>query len=131
MTAKYNDLIGLRYQWGYRPGDGSGFTDCFGLAMEARVREGLSDRFEDFAWVYEQYREEDVGIRRILQWLKENCRVEKAPRNGSMLCFLAGRRRAALATVVHDDQCLLITPGGQVTLLPLAIVTRGKYYWTE
>lgn len=129
--ANYNDLIGLSYKWGNRPGDGSGFTDCFGLAMEARVREGLTDRFPSFEWVYEQHSEEDVGIRKILRWLKQNCEESSYARNGSLLCFLTGKNRAALATVVKDDHCILLTSRGQVTLLPLAIVTRGKYYWTE
>ena len=73
-----NDLIGLEYRWGAKPGDGSRQTDCFQLACEIRRRMGLSDLSEEFAWTYEQYSAE------TLKRLSVSCSGETARAKMSM-----------------------------------------------
>ena len=130
--ACFNDLIGLQYKWGAHPADGSGFTDCFALSMEARRRLGLHDFFPEFQWVYEAYEDEGVGGRQILQWIWQRAERTKEARIGAVFrtkgCNGAG---IALATVIDNETALLIGPGKRVIALPFATVAKGNFYWAD
>jgi hypothetical protein len=129
--ASFNDLIGLQYQWGARPRDRSGFTDCFALSMEARKRMGLRDYSPVFQWVYDQFAPEKVGGRQIIRWLWQYSEKTKICRNGAMFYISSGNSGIALATVVHDYSALFIGPSKRVIVAPLATVTRGKFFWAD
>jgi len=123
-----NDLIGLRYGWGHRPGDGSGKTDCFQLTCEARNRLGLTDYQPKFEWVYQRYTEQTFNYRLIIRWLKENGRRLSTPTPGAVM-LLPGRIGLALATV-FDDGILFIAPSQNVVRSPIP-EGIGHCYWME
>lgn len=123
-----NDLIGLRYGWGHKPGDGSGKTDCFQLTCEARKRLGLKNYQQQFDWVYQSYTEASFRYRLIVQWLRENGRRIHHATPGAVM-LLPGRAGLALATVL-DDSILFIAPSQNVVRSP---VPEGysRCYWME
>lgn len=127
----FNDLIGLPYKWGAFPGDGSGFTDCFGLSMTIRARLGLHDFRLDYAWLYEHYDETTLSGRQIVKWLWE--RGEKIPfaRPGAVFMNHGGASGVALATVIDPSIAMLIGHSGRAIMAPLATVARGRFYWAE
>jgi hypothetical protein len=130
--ACFNDLIGLQYKWGAHPSDKSGFTDCFALSMEARRRMGLHDFFPEFQWVYKEYDDEGVGGRQILRWIWERAQRTTEACNGAVF-RTKGRDGGgiALATVINEQDALLIGPSKRVIVLPFATVTKGKFYWAD
>lgn len=121
----FNDLIGLRYGWGKRPGDESGQTDCFQLMCEARIRLGLSDYRERFQWVYDEYTESSLPPGRILRWVIDSG-MRCGSRVGAVL-VLPGIRAGALATAT-DSGVLLIGPSGAVIHTP-GVLTKVRSYW--
>lgn len=79
-----NDLIGLSYGWGHRPGDGSGRTDCFQLVCEVRRRLGLRDYGKTFEWVYSRYSDETFPRRLLMRWLRQYGRPLAEPTPGAV-----------------------------------------------
>lgn len=100
-----NDLLGLGYGWGCRPGDGSGRTDCFQLMGEIHRRLGVRDYREVFAWVYRAYPPETVPSIRLVRWLLENSDHVETPQPGDV-GILKGPIGGAFATV--SDTCGLV-----------------------
>jgi hypothetical protein len=106
-----NDLIGLEYGWGHRPGDGSGKTDCFQLSCEVRRRLGLYDYSPSHEWVYDKYTEESFTSRALARLLLKNGARTKNIETGSIILF--SELKAALGTIT-DHGIIYISPGGQV-----------------
>jgi len=123
-----NDLIGLEYRWGAKPGDGSRQTDCFQLACEIRRRMGLSDLSEEFAWTYEQYSAETLKRSRLARWLLQRGERIKMARHGAM-ALIAKSNNAALGTVV-GQRLVFIAPGGRVISAPTSRVLT-HCFWVE
>ncbi len=123
----FNDLIGLRYGWGCRPGDGSERTDCFQLFCEARRRLGLSDYASRFEWVYGAYGEGSLPKGQILRWVIENS-VRSAAVPGSVIVF-PGESAGAMATITEFG-VLCIGPGQNVIHAPMPSV-RVHSYWMK
>lgn len=121
-----NDLIGLQYGWGHRPGDGSGRTDCFQLVCEVRDRLGLSDYREQFAWVYERYGEQDFPRRLLVRWLLKHGSRLQAPWHGAV-ALLPASAGGALGICVHD-RALFIGAGQNVVQAPLP-QGIGHFFW--
>lgn len=128
--ASFHDLIGLEYQWGAKPSDRSGFTDCFGLTMEVRSRLGLHSFYPDFAWMYEQYNEQTISGKQIMKWLWEKGQRISKPQAGAIFRIRA-ERSIALAAVTPGDNALFIGPNKRVICVPLAKVARGRYFWAD
>lgn len=116
-----NDLIGLEYGWGHRPGDGSGRTDCFQLVCEVRRRMGLGDYGAMFEWVYSKYTDETFPRRLIAKWLLQNGKRRSSPFEGATV-LLPGTSGAALGTYVDDMTVLFIGSGRNVVRAPLGTV---------
>ena len=110
-----NDLIGLEYAWGHRPGDGSGKTDCFQLSCEVRRLLGMSSFAGAYQWVYDQYTEDSLPNRRLVRFLFESGKRIAIPAPGAMALFPG--ERAALGTVT-DYGIMFIAPGGRVVHAP-------------
>jgi hypothetical protein len=121
-----NDLIGLRYGWGYAPGDGTGMTDCFQLVCEMRDRMGLSDYRERFEWVYDKYTEASFSRGLIPRWLLQYGTRLKKPEVGAVL-LLPSHAGGALGTAISDDVLYLASSGNVVrSPWPMDI---GYYFW--
>jgi hypothetical protein len=101
-----NDLIGLRYGWGHRPGDDSGMTDCFQLMCEVQRRLGLRDYGPAFEWVYGKYTEDTLPRLSIMRWLLTHCDKLTDPKPGA-IALLHGTKAGALATVTQHGLILL------------------------
>jgi hypothetical protein len=127
----FNDLLGLQYQWGAHPSDGSGLTDCFALSMEIRRRLGLHDFYAEFQWVYKEYGHEGVSAKQIIQWMRERSKIITEPRNGALFRHCSPGRNVALATVIDDFYAILLGPSQRVIVAPLATVAKGKFYWAD
>lgn len=121
-----NDLIGLRYGWGHRPGDGSGMTDCFQLACEVHRRLGFADYGPAFAWVYEQFTEETFERRLLVRWLAENSSRLDGPRLGAVALLPAGAM-GALGSVTETG-VLMIGPGQNVVQAPVP-PAAARFVW--
>lgn len=121
-----NDLVGLVYGWGHRPGDGSGMTDCFQLACEVHRRLGFADYAPEFAWVYEQFTEETFDRRLLARWLATNSRRLAAPQVGAV-ALLTDKAFGALASVTEHG-LLLIGPGQNVVQVPVPPAC-ARYVW--
>lgn len=130
-SPSFNDLIGLRHQWAKRPGDGSGYTDCFALCMEVRKRLGLHDFMEEFGWVYEECQPEEISNKQIVRWLWRNAQRITEPRPGAVFYLPSPGHLLAMAVIVDSENCLFLGPGKSVISLPFAKVAKGKYYWAE
>jgi hypothetical protein len=126
MKINTNDLIGLKYGWGYAPGDGTGMTDCFQLVCEMRDRMGLSDYREQFEWVYDKYTEDTFCRRLIPRWLLQYGTRLDNPKVGAVL-LLPSHAGGALGTVVTDGALFLASSGNVVrSQWPMGI---GYYFW--
>lgn len=123
-----NDLIGLQYGWGRRPGDGSGMTDCFQLTCEVRRRLDLKDHTEMFAWVYEEYDEQTFPRGRIARWLLQYGARLADPTPGAV-ALLPGSSGAALGTAT-DHGVIFIAPGQNVVHAPNPMVA-ARYFWMK
>jgi hypothetical protein len=121
-----NDLVGLRYGWGHRPGDGSGLTDCFQLVCEVRDRLGLSDYRDRFAWVYERYTEQDFPRQLLARWLlKHGSRLNRSWHGAVVL--LPAAAGGALGICV-EDRALFIGAGQNVVQAPVP-ARIGHFFW--
>lgn len=121
-----NDLVGLAYGWGHRPGDGSGKTDCFQLTCEARRRLGLADYADRFAWVYEQHTEKTLPRSSIARWLIQHGRRLEQPEVGAV-ALLRGRGIGALGTMTSHG-VIFISPGQNVVHAPIPAGT-AHFFW--
>ena len=119
-----NDLIGLRYAWGHRPSDGSGFTDCFQLSCEIRKRLGLIDHSSLYSWVYEQYTEATFSARQLARFLLTSGTRTTSPSTGNMVLVEAAS--GALGTVT-DYGMVYIGATGYVIHRP-GITTTAYYF---
>ncbi len=111
-----NDLIGLSYRWGCRPGDGTGCTDCFQLVCAVRRQLGLPDHAAQFEWVYREHTAKTFGLlhlRRLLASLADPV-AEALPGDPILL----GGAAAALGAAV-DGGVMFIAPGQTVVMTPL------------
>lgn len=121
-----NDLIGLRYGWGHRPGDGSGMTDCFQLACEVHRRMGFADYSPKFSWVYDQYTDETFDRRLLVRWVRENSSSLNAPCPGAV-ALLPTAQSFALGSVT-DHGAIYLSPGQNVVHAPLRPGV-GHFFW--
>lgn len=127
----YNDLIGLKHRYAASPEDGEGYTDCWLLCMEVRRRLGLKTLRNDFPWVYDDYEEEELTIRRILRWLLTFGKIITEPRPGAVF-YLPGRKSLlAMAVVADDGNCLFLGPSKMVVAAPLNTVRPKKFFWAD
>lgn len=121
-----NDLIGLQYKWGCRPGDGSGMTDCFQLTCEVRRRLGLLDHAAMFDWVYERYDEHTFPRSKIVRWLFQfGTQLPEASLGA--VALLPGASGAALGAVTEHG-VIFIAPGQNVVQVPIQQGT-AQYFW--
>lgn len=127
----YNDLIGLEYQYGARPSDGKGYTDCWHLCMEVRKRLGLNHLEHSYPWVYDDYTEKGLTARKIFRWLLSYGEKIKEPRPGSIFYLSGARSLLAMAVVADDGNCLFIGPGKMVIAVPLFLVQPKYYFWAD
>jgi hypothetical protein len=118
-----NDLIGLEYAWGHRPGDGTGKTDCFQLSCEVRKLLGMFSFANTYQWVYDQYTEDSLPNRQLMRFLLESGKRIEVPTVGAMALFSG--EKAALGTVT-DYGIVFIAPGGRVVHAP---VFNATYYF--
>lgn len=120
-----NDLIGLRYQWGSKPSDGDGLTDCFQLVCEVRRRLGLRDYAEQFEWVYREFTPETFTVRQLLQFLQQNGELVEDTSPGDVMLFPTVD--CAALGVVTDSAVMFISPGQTVAQVPMPRGV-GKYF---
>lgn len=124
-----NDLIGLQYGWGNRPGDGSGKTDCFQLACEIHRRLGLRDYAAAYAWMYDKYADTTFDRAVIGEWLLTNARRLQRPQLGC-ITILPATDGAALATFLDEESLIFIGPDHNV--VKAAVPYRAGYlFWLE
>lgn len=124
-----NDLIGLEYGWGHRPGDGSNKTDCFQLACEVHRRLGYFDYSPAFSWVYTQYTDETFKRINLARWLLENGKRHRYAQLGSVV-LLPTDVGAALGTYLDCETVLFIGPTHNVVKAALPAKT-GHLFWME
>lgn len=127
----YSDLIGLRHKYAASPEDGSGFTDCLLLCLEVRKRLGLKHGRKEFAWVYEDYTEDELTIRRILRWLLQYGEKLKEPRPGAIFYLPGARSLLAMAVVADDGNCLFLAPSKMVVAAQLSMVPATTFFWAD
>jgi hypothetical protein len=127
----YSDLIGLKHKYAASPEDGEGYTDCWLLCMEVRRRLGLNHTKENFPWVYENYAEEELTIRRILRWLLTHGEVLKDPRPGAVFYLPGAKSLLAMAVVADDGNCLFLGPSKMVIAAPVSMVMPKKFFWAD
>lgn len=123
-----NDLIGLEYEWGAKPSDGNGKTDCFQLVCEVRTRLGLTPYEGTFQWAYDCYTADTLKGFRIARWLLEVGKRLTMPRHGAVV-LLAKTDNPALGTVVNQ-RVICISAGGRVISLPVNRVL-AHYFWVD
>lgn len=124
-----NDLIGLQYGWGNRPGDGSGKTDCFQLACEIHRRLGLRDYSREYAWMYDKYTDDTFNRAIICEWLFANAHRHQRPQLGS-ITLLGAVNGIALATFLDEESLIFIGPDHNV--VKAAVPYRpGCLFWLK
>lgn len=124
-----NDLIGLEYGWGNKPGDGSNRTDCFQLVCEVQRRLGLRDYSSDYEWVYQQYTNETFNRRSILRWLFQRGLREPYGRTGSIV-VVPNVGTTALGTFLEDGTVIFIGAARNVIRTALPNLT-GRFFWVN
>lgn len=124
-----NDLIGLEYGWGNKPGDGSNRTDCFQLVCEVQRRLGLRDYSSDYEWVYQQYTDETFNRRSILRWLFQRGLREPYGRTGSIV-VVPSVGTTALGTFLEDGTVIFIGAARNVIRTALPNLT-GRFFWVN
>ena len=127
----YSDLIGLKHKYAARPSEGEGFTDCWLLCMEVRKRLGLKHLEEAWPFVYRDYAEEELTIRRILRWLLTLGEKITDPRPGAMFYLPGVKSLLAMAVVADDGNCLFLSPSKMVVAAPVSLVRPKYYFWAD
>jgi hypothetical protein len=127
----YSDLIGLKHKYAARPSEGEGFTDCWLLCMEVRKRLGLKHLEEAWSFVYRDYAEEELTIRRILRWLLTLGEKITDPRPGAMFYLPGAKSLLAMAVVADDGNCLFLSPSKMVVAAPVSLVRPKYYFWAD
>ena len=127
----YSDLIGLKHKYAASPEDGNGYTDCWLLCMEVRRRLGLKHVRESFPWVYEEYVEKELTVRRILRWLLSYAEVLTEPKPGAVFYLPGANHLLAMAVVADDGNCLFLSPSKMVVAAPLSMVMPKKFFWAD
>jgi len=127
----YSDLIGLKYKHAARFSDGEGFTDCWLLCMEVRKRLGLKHLETSYPWVYRDYKEEELTIRKILRWLLRFGEKITEPRPGAIFYLRGGKSLLAMAVVADDGNCLFLGPSKMVVAAPISMVRTKYYFWAD
>jgi len=127
----YSDLIGLKHQYAARPSDGEGFTDCWLLCMEVRKRLGLKHLETSYPWVYQDYEEKELTIRKILRWLLSFGKKITEPRPGAVFYLPGGNSLLAMAVVLDDGNCLFLGPSKMVVAAPISRVRPKYYFWAD
>lgn len=127
----YNDLIGLKHKYAASPEDGQGYTDCWLLCMEVRRRLGLKNCKEQFDWVYEDYLEEELTVRRIFRWLLSQGQILTEPKPGAVFYLPGKNSLLAMAVVADDSTCLFLGPNKMVMAAPLKMVMPKKFFWAD
>lgn len=130
-SPSFNDLIGLEYDWKSEPSESTGKTNCFALCMEARKRLGLRDFTEEYRHLYKETMDGEIGVRQILKLIKSHTERIYRSRPGALFYRSSPNRHVAMAVVIDEQDCLILSPGKRVIRLPFATVTKGKYYWAE
>ena len=123
----FADLIGLEYRWNHAPGDGTGYTDCFQLMGEVQTRLGLADYRNRFGWVYHEYTQETLPVRRVARWLLQCGTRLTVSRPGASVLFV-GQATAALGTAT-DCGVIFIAPGQRVVHAPPQ--PNLQYVWLD
>jgi hypothetical protein len=123
-----NDLVLLKYKWGHRPDDGSGFTDCFQLTCEVMRRMGFRDYSLSFQWVYDTYTEQTFPRRKIMRWLLENGTKIANSKPGAV-ALLPGDVGPVLGAAT-DSGVIFISPGRQVVHAPIHN-SFVRYFWMK
>lgn len=123
-SSSFNDLIGLRYEWGCGPWTGK--TDCFQLACEVHKRLGFIDYSEKFDWVYNLYDEKTFPRGQLVRWLLENGTRLQSAKLGAVV-LLPATAGSALGTVL-DDGAIFLSPNQTVVKAPLPNGV-GHYFW--
>ena len=121
-----NDLIGLHYRWGGKPGDGTGTIDCFVLWAEVRRRFGFYDYSQDFDWAHEAYNEESLPPWFIPRWFLRNGKRIAAPEPFSIALFPA-KHGSAVGTVLDDGRVVFISEENGVVIAPMP-PSIGHYF---
>jgi hypothetical protein len=127
----YSDLIGLKHRYAASPEEGNGYTDCWLLCMEVRRRLGLKKCKEYFSWVYDDYTEEELTIRKILRWLISQGELLTEPRPGAVFYLPGANSLLAMAVVADNGNCLFLGPGKIVTAAPVSTVMPKKFFWAD
>lgn len=123
-----NDLIGLPYQWGKRPSEGA--VDCFQLHNEIRLRLGLSDQSERFAFAYSQWSEHTFPPSQLLKWLQKEC-IKSEPREGAIVFISECANKGALGTIVGKNDIVFIHERLRVVRAKVANVGRARVFWID
>jgi len=116
-----NDLIGLAYRWGCRPGDGSGCTDCFQLVCAVRRQLGLPDHAAQFEWVYQEHTAETFGLLHLRRLLASLADPVAAALPGDPI--LLGGAAAALGVMV---MLIIIKGNGKYNISHIGITKKVK-----
>lgn len=127
----FNDLIGLKHKYAARPSEGKGFTDCFLLCMEVRRRLGLKNLEKEYSFVYDDFEEKELTVRKILRWLLTLGEVITEPRPGAIFYIPGANSLLAMAVVADNDRALFLGPHGTVISAPVSMVAPKKYFWAE
>jgi hypothetical protein len=130
-VINYNDLIGLKHRYAASPEDGEGYTDCLLLCMEVRRRLGLKHLRASFQWVYEDYTEEELTIRKILRWLLTYGQAISEPKPGAIFYLPGANSLLAMAVVADDENCLFLGQSKMVVAAPLNMVHPKKFFWAD
>lgn len=130
-SPSFNDLIGLQYDWSSSPSDNNGKTNCFAMCMEARKRLGLKDFRSQFSELYKNTSHGEISVRQIIGLLKKHGQIIRHARPGAIFCLPSSSGGIAMAVVLDDQDCLVLSPGKSVIRMPFATVTKNKYYWAE
>jgi hypothetical protein len=127
----YSDLIGLKHKYAASPEDHSGFTDCLLLCLEVRKRLGLKNCRKTFEWVYKDYAEEELTVRKIFRWLLTYGETIQDPRPGAIFYLPGVNSLLAMAVMADDGNCLFLGSSKMVVAAPVSQVMPKKFFWAD
>lgn len=111
----WNKLLGLRYKFGARPGDGNNETDCFALVCEARRELKLHDYEADFQWAYKREQCRST-VKAILRQLSDIALEVTESKDGDVALVSINDKQLGLGTVISNGY--------------LTIRQQGSSFWT-